>query len=51
MLEGQEEKDEYEENVKAIFKDLVYHTIKNQPKNIVRNLIFIFFILLAEIYG
>ena len=36
MLSNQEEDDEYETNVKNIFKDLVYHTIKNKPKNIVR---------------
>ena len=33
-----ERDDEYEANVRKIFKDLVYHTIKNKPKNIVRNL-------------
>ena len=31
------ENDEYEENVKQIVEDLIYHTIKNQPKNIVSN--------------
>ena len=36
MLTGQEEEDEYEANVKEIFKDLVYRTIKNRPKNVVR---------------
>ena len=30
------EDDEYEANVRKILKDLVYHTIKNKPKNIVR---------------
>ena len=37
MLSGQEEDDEYEQKIKEIFKDLVYHTIKNKPKNIVRH--------------
>ena len=38
MLTSQEEEnDDYEQKVREIFKDLVYHTIKNKPKNIVRN--------------
>ena len=37
MLTSQEEEnDDYEQKVREIFKDLVYHTIKNKPKNIVR---------------
>ena len=44
-----EESDDYEANIQKILKDLVFHTLKNKPKNIVRNLYFI--IILAEIYG
>ena len=34
---SEQEGDEYEANVRKILKDLVFHTIKNRPKNIVRN--------------
>ena len=34
---SEQEDDEYEANVRKILKDLVFHTIKNRPKNIVRN--------------
>ena len=30
-----EEDDEYEAKVRAILEDLIFHTIKNEPKNIV----------------
>ena len=30
-----EEEDEYETKVREILEDLVFHTIKNEPKNIV----------------
>ena len=30
-----EEEDEYETEVREILEDLVFHTIKNEPKNIV----------------
>ena len=36
MLTSQEESDDYEEKIREIFKDLVFHTIKNKPKKIVR---------------
>ena len=35
MLTSQEEEDEYEVNIRQILKDLVFHTIKNKPKNVV----------------
>ena len=33
-----EGEDEYEANVRKILEDLIFHTIKNEPKNIVRNI-------------
>ena len=30
-----EEDDEYETKVRKILEDLIFHTIKNEPKNIV----------------
>ena len=30
-----EEEDEYEKNIREILEELVFRTIKNQPKNIV----------------
>ena len=37
MITSQEEEsDDYEEKIREIFKDLVFHTIKNKPKKIVR---------------
>ncbi len=30
-----EEDDEYEAKVRKILEDLIFHTIKNEPKNIV----------------
>ena len=30
-----EEEDEYEAKVREILEDLIFHTIKNEPKNIV----------------
>ena len=38
-----EEEDEYEVNVKNILEDLIFHTIKNSPKNIVSIIFFIIF--------
>ena len=37
MLTSQGDEEEYEKRVRTIFKDLVFHTIKNKPKNIVSN--------------
>ena len=37
MLTSQGEEEDYEKKIRKIFKDLVYHTIKNKPKNIVSN--------------
>ena len=34
-MEVIEEEDEYEVNVRHILEDLIFHTIKNEPKNIV----------------
>ena len=31
------EEDEYEKKINVILQELVYNTIKNEPKNIVRN--------------
>ena len=42
MSVSQEEEDEYELNVREILKDLVFHTIKNKPKNDVRKFLLIF---------
>ncbi len=30
-----EQEDEYDKEVREILEDLIYHTIKNSPKNIV----------------
>ncbi len=47
MLTSQEEEsDDYEEKIREIFKDLVFHTIKNKPKKIVRNFLFNYLIRL-----
>ena len=42
MSVSREEEDEYELNVREILKDLVFHTIKNKPKNVVRKFLLIF---------
>jgi len=34
-MSNNEEEDEYEANVRKILEELVFHTIKNEPKNIV----------------
>ena len=34
-MSANEEEDEYEANVRKILEDLVYHTAKNEPKNVV----------------
>ena len=41
-LDRHTEEDEYELNVREILKDLVFHTIKNKPKNVVRKFLLIF---------
>ena len=35
MITRKGEEDDYETKVRKILKDVVYHTIKNKPKNIV----------------
>ena len=35
MITSQGDEEDYEKKIRTIFKDLVYHTIKNKPKNIV----------------
>ena len=40
-MSNSEEEDEYEKNIRELLEDLVFRTIKNQPKNIVRIIIII----------
>ena len=35
MLTSQAEDEEYEANIRQILKDLVFHTMKNKPENVV----------------
>ena len=37
MITSQGDEEDYEKKIRTIFKDLVYHTIKNKPKNVVSN--------------